>query len=387
MASDVEIISIPNRQKLSEQRIGRIPLRNIWLLMLYASDLARFSERFNANVDEDVDYLPDLVGRLLVREVERRMRRNLSRGYRHRENVLAQVRGRIDMLVTSSKRLLDRGEVACRFDELTLDTPRNRFVRAALERIARLARNRDLAHRCRGLASDLGRAGVSGLPSSRSYLSNDQIGRNDADDRFMVALARLAFDLALPTEEAGVTPLTKPDRDEHWVRRLFEKAVAGFYTVELVPKGWTVWSGHILQWPIIEYSQGIKAILPAMKTDIILNTPDHHRIVIDTKFTAIVSTGWYRLETLKSAYLYQMYAYLRSQESLGDTTCSWNSAAGILLHPAIDKAFDETVIIQGHQLRFVTINLSEKPQAVRRRLREIVLPTASRQNGAVTLQL
>jgi len=67
-------------------------------------------------------------------------------------------------------------------------------------------------------------------------------------------------------------------------------------------------------------SEGIKAILPAMRTDIILDTPDGHRIVIDTKFTAIVSRGWYREESLKSGYLYQIYAYLRSQERPDDIT-------------------------------------------------------------------
>lgn len=371
LASDVEIESTTDSRAPGEQRIGRIPLRNIWLLMLYASDFARFSERFNASVEEDIDDLPDLVGRLLVREVERRMRRNLSRGYRHREDVLPRVRGRIDLLLTSTKRLLDRGEVACRFDELTLDTPRNRFVRAALERIARLATNRDLAHRCRGLAGDLGRAGVSGLPSAHTYLVKDQIGRNDAEDRFMLALARLAFDLALPTEEAGATPLAKPDRDEHWVRRLFEKAVAGFYAVELVPKGWSVRPGYVLHWPVTLSSEGIEAILPTMKTDMVLDAPDGRRIVIDTKFTSMITKNRYREESLKSGYLYQIYAYLRSQERPDEIASPWNSATGILLHPTIDKSFDETATIQGHQVRFVTVDLSQHPRTIRKSLREI----------------
>jgi 5-methylcytosine-specific restriction enzyme subunit McrC len=56
----------------------------------------------------------------------------------------------------------------------------------------------------------------------------------------MVALAELAFDLALPTEDPGATQLAEPDRDETWVRRLFEKAVLGFARVELEPLGWRV---------------------------------------------------------------------------------------------------------------------------------------------------
>jgi 5-methylcytosine-specific restriction enzyme subunit McrC len=59
---------------------GRIPVRNLWLLLLYASDLARFGDRFDAAVEESPD-LPDLVARLLCFAVEHRLRRNLSRGY------------------------------------------------------------------------------------------------------------------------------------------------------------------------------------------------------------------------------------------------------------------------------------------------------------------
>lgn len=360
-------------QPLAQRRIGRIPLRNIWLLMLYASDIARFGGRFDALIEDDLEELPDLVARLLSREVERRIRRNLSRGYRHREAVLTRVRGRIDLLVTATRGLLDRGEVACRFDELTLNTTRNRFVRAALDRIAHIT-SEEVSRRCRSLASDLGRAGVSGLAPSRADLARDRISRNDAEDRFMLALARLAFDLALPTEDAGTTAFTEPGRDEQWVRRLFEKAVGGFYAVELMPKGWGIQAGKVLQWPVTAASEGINDILPSMRTDITLDAPDNRRIVIDTKFTAIVTKGWYREESLKSAYLYQLYAYLRSQEQPGDFDSPWNRATGILLHPAIGNRFNEAVTIQGHEIRFVTVDLSGGPDTIRRELREIVLP-------------
>jgi 5-methylcytosine-specific restriction enzyme subunit McrC len=61
---------------------GHIPVRNLWLLMLYASELTRFKDKFNALVDADSDDLPDLVARLLAEAVERRLKRNLTRGYR-----------------------------------------------------------------------------------------------------------------------------------------------------------------------------------------------------------------------------------------------------------------------------------------------------------------
>jgi 5-methylcytosine-specific restriction enzyme subunit McrC len=49
--------------------------------MLYASDLTRIGGAFNAVTDDDIDDLPDLIARLMVNSVERRLRRNLTRGY------------------------------------------------------------------------------------------------------------------------------------------------------------------------------------------------------------------------------------------------------------------------------------------------------------------
>lgn len=266
-----------------ERRIGRIPVRNLWLLMLYASDLARVRGAFNAITDRDIDDLPDLVARLLANAVERRFRRNLTRSYCHREMVVTRVRGRIDFLTTEMRQLLSRGQVFCRFEDLTIDTPRNRLVRAALDLMVRLVQSDELVHRCRALASSLARAGVSGMRPSRADLAADQIGRNDAADRFMVALARLAFDLALPTEDSGLAALVALDREEVWVRRLFEKAVLGFARVELEPLGWSVRGGIHLHWQVSSASEGLAAILPRMETDIVLDPPHQgRRVVIDT---------------------------------------------------------------------------------------------------------
>lgn len=75
---------------------------------------------------------------------------------------------------------------------------------------------------------------------SRSELSADRIGRHDAADREMLAAAKLAVDLVLPTELAGPRPLPMPDREEQWARRLFERAVGGFYRAVLPSSRWDV---------------------------------------------------------------------------------------------------------------------------------------------------
>jgi hypothetical protein len=67
--------------------------------------------------------------------------------------------------------------------------------------------------------------------------------------------------------------------------------------------------------PVIRKGSWIRAILPAMKTDIVLDPPGGgRRVVVGTKFTSILQAGRFGDLRLKCGYLYRMYAYLRSQE-------------------------------------------------------------------------
>lgn len=359
----------------TEGLIGRVPVRNLWLLMLYASDLFRTHGIGKVGLEDSPDELPDLVAEILSHAVEVRQRRRLSLDYRSRDAILNRVRGRIDVLETERHQLLDRGLVACRFGELTIDTPRNRFVRAALESVSRIVRRKDVAHRCRSLATGMKAMGVSGDAPTRAQMSTDRFGRNDADDRFMVAAAKLAFDLALPTVTSGANMLSLPDREATWVRRLFERAVGGFYDVVLSPQGWRVLCGGTMGWQIEQRTAGIDKILPTMRTDVVLDHPSTgRRIVIDTKFTSIVTSGWYREETLRSGYLYQIYAYLRSQVGRGDAIA--DRASGLLLHPAIGMAVDESVLIQGHHIRFATVDLTATGADIRSQLLRLCEPSS-----------
>jgi 5-methylcytosine-specific restriction enzyme subunit McrC len=66
----------------------------------------------------------------------------------------------------------------------------------------------------------------------------------------MGTAAHLAFNLALPTEAAGTKHLSLPEREISWIRRLYEKGIAGFYDVVLSGEGWVVSAGEIIDWLI-----------------------------------------------------------------------------------------------------------------------------------------
>lgn len=347
-----------------------IPLRNIWLLFLYAADLVRFKDKVSVEAEAARDF-PELLARLLVRVVRQRLRRNLSRGYQARHAVLSRVRGRIDLLATASGQLLEQGRVACRFEEHTMDTPRNRLVRAALEYLSTMLNAPEVAHECRTLSKMLGRLGVSSQKPSRAALATDQISRNETSDLLMVSLAKMTFEAAIPTEEAGRTQAVAPDVDVHLVRRLFEKAVTNALRIQLQPLGWQVQHGRKLSWPVGQASDDIAAHLPGMQTDIeLVHTGRKLKLVIDTKFTHIFTDSQYKSEMLRSGYLYQLYAYLRTQEGLLNSQ-GIERSEGMLLHPQCGQALDAYVDIQGHRMRFKTINLMTSAEEFERQLLSI----------------
>ncbi|HCJ7270467.1 TPA: 5-methylcytosine-specific restriction endonuclease system specificity protein McrC [Vibrio cholerae] len=343
-------------QTTSSRRLGKIPVRNLWLLMLYASDLYRHLGTNKVDVEENPEDIADLVAEILCHQVEERMMRNLSYGYESKVAVISRVRGRIDTLTTERQRLLEKGKVCCRFDELTVDTPRNRYVRSALERLSKLNIKPTLAHKCRALMLSLERLGVSKAKPINYSGKSERFGRHDISDQKMVAAADLAFSLALPTEFDGQFHLTAPDSQKEWLRKLFEKAIAGFYTVALNRKEWRVLAGKQFDWQISDKTSGIDEILPSMKTD----------IIIATKFNSVTTKGWHREETLRSGYIYQMYTYLRSQEDSSDPKSL--VSLGMLLHPTIGNEVTEMVKIQGHPIWFCTVNLGESAASIRERL-------------------
>lgn len=360
-------VSEPQTLTTSSRRLGNIPVRNLWLLMLYASDLYRHLGSNNVDIEDNPEKIADLVAEILCHQVEERMMRNLSFGYESKVAVISRVRGRIDNLTTVRQRLLEKGKVCCRFDELTVDTPRNRYVRSALERLSTLNIKTTLVHKCRALMLSLERLGVSKAKPINYSGKSERFGRHDISDQKMVAAADLACSLALPTEFDGQFHLAAPDTQKDWLRKLFEKAIAGFYTVALDRKEWWVLAGKQFDWQISDKTSGIDNILPSMKTDIIIdNRKSFERLVIDTKFNSVTTKGWHREETLRSGYIYQMYTYLRSQEDISDPKSL--VSLGMLLHPTVDKEVTEMVTIQGHPIWFCTVNLGESATSIRERL-------------------
>jgi 5-methylcytosine-specific restriction enzyme subunit McrC len=112
--------------------------------------------------------------------------------------------------------------------------------------------------------------------------------------------------------------------------------------------------------------------MPVMRTDVTLDNPaSKRRVVVETKFTdALVDRDG--KSTIAPAYLYQLYAYLASQTGRGDAAL--DAAEGVLLFvkTAERDVFDGEVTIQGHRIRFLSVDLAGSPAEIRARWKQCI---------------
>lgn len=352
-----------------------IPVRNLWLLYLYASEFyAHLSPTERVAVEENPSQLVELAAAILEREVRDRLRTGLAPGYVQRHETLTYVRDRVDLLRTMRGQLLERGRVACDFEELSVDTARNRYVCAALlagaawlEDGGSHAPRREAARSCRAAGADMQRLGVTAARPNPHTPRRQAYGHFDADDRRMVAAAQMLLELATPEHAFGSTAIRDLAHDHRTLRQVFETAVRRFYEINLADAGWAVAKKQVA-WQV-EPGSSMVPWLPKMETDIVLiHASTGRRIVVDTKFTTALSAKQgFRGGKLKSAHLYQMYTYIRSQD---DDMGPGMLTEGVLLYPATEEVpdLDVTAELHGHAFRVFTVDLADAPMQIRSQL-------------------
>ena len=368
----------------STNSVNRIPIRNVWLLILFASKLYRhyddLPKKFRQGAIEDsMEDIVAFAANLLINATERRLRRELNQHFERKTAEIARVRGKIDVLSTERKQLLQKGLVCCRFYYLSVNTECNRYVKAALERAHQLLckpkrirpHEQLISRRCRSLATRMNLSGVVGdkprFAGERELLRH----RNDRDERLMFFAATLIFELDLPAQDSEEYWQWATHEDKKFLSELFEKAVAGFYDVRLSATPWKVRPQTHLRWPISTQSANVSDWLPIMKTDLdLVNRSNGQRIILDTKFNEILIENRFKQLKFHSQYIFQIYSYIKSQNETRDS--SIHQVDGLLLHPSVGQTIDEYAVIQGHRLRFRTVDLTQSSTAIQEELLSII---------------
>jgi 5-methylcytosine-specific restriction enzyme subunit McrC len=333
--------------------VGRaIPIENVYYLFCYAWD--RFREGATIGVSQVASpKLFDLFSSVLLRGVNRLVRRGLDRGYTETQEDLPAVRGRIVLSETIRRNLLMFGRANCRFDDLSYDVLHNRIIKATL---ARLLNIDELDSRLRHELFQSRRlfANVSDVSLSSALFRRVQLSRNNANYDLLIKICELIHWALLPHEQGAGTKFSDPLKDERLMASVFEVFVRNFYKVE--QRAFSVKS-ETIQWDAAALTSESAQYLPAMRTDVTLRS-NERTIVIDTKYYPEALTENFGQKKIRSDHLYQLYAYLKNIKS------PVGLPEGILLYPTTSEPLDLAFIVSGHKIRVVTLQLDQPWQKI-----------------------
>jgi len=262
--------------------------------------------------------------------------------------------------------LLVRGELVWNADDLDPDTTCNRFVKSALRvlltsgSVATEVRRRLRAHV--GWLSD-----VQDCSVLDAMALQPRAPRGIPEYRSALRLAQLVLESALP-DQATIgrrwrSLLDEPER----MGALFESFVRGFAAHEL--RGQASVSSRRLQWEAESVSGDGLDLLPSMLTDVFIAWKDRAPTIGECKFYQhpLIENQWNDGSKVRSEHLYQLMAYLRAAERV----CKSNPA-GVLIYAKAGRSVKEHWVLNGLDVRVVTVDLSRPWPEIRGELVGVV---------------
>lgn len=176
------------------------------------------------------DNLLEILIRLFSLKLLDALRRGMPRHYVGREEDLPTLRGRLDMARQFTRHAANPARLACRFDELSPDIAINRIMRAAIDRLRRIAQSPDNQRRLAELA--FAYADICAVPAQALRWDDVPLDRSNARWKDLLALARLLlgdrFQTTSMGEQAGFSLLFEMNTlFEEYIGRMLRRALAG----------------------------------------------------------------------------------------------------------------------------------------------------------------
>lgn len=348
-----------------------IPIRNLWHMLLYAwNELPDLKYSRLGDVDNSPT-LDALLALMLTKLLRQRLRIGLGQDYTNEQKVIHAIRGRINFTESLKRRAFEQGQAYCEFQPYSQNILKNQVIRSTLQHLiqsgnfgANRTQSNELRHHLQILFRQL--EGIDLIELTPDTIRRQMLLQNDRDYRLMLAICELVAQRQMPTNSAGTRIQPTLERDALTLHSIYERFVANFYRLHL--KGWSVSAQKHLRW----HETFSNDLLPIMRPDLMLEEKSTGRIlIIDTKFTAksMIQNQWGKQE-FDSSHLYQLYAYLKTQEHLSE---SHRQAEGILLYPcAAGNMLSQKIQLQDMSIRIESVDLSAAWQEIENQLFDII---------------
>lgn len=333
-----------------------ICIQNIYYMLAYAFQV--LNEQGYRNIaTEDFENTAELCAAILARGINTQIKRGLGKEYIPRTEALSSIRGKIDITESIKTQALQRKQLVCSYDELSVNSYMNRIIKSTVLLLLRADITKARKKELRKLLVFFDDVDVIDLYSVNW---NMQYNRNNQTYRMLISICYLVVKGLLQTQSDGTTKLMD-FLDEQRMHRLYEKFILEYYRKEY-PQ--ITANASQIPWQL---DDDMSAMLPVMQTDIMLSHGEK-TLIIDAKYYAHSTQIQYDKHTLHSGNLYQIFTYVKNKEAeLADRP---HEVSGMLLYAKTDEDIypENAYRMSGNRIEVRTLNLDGDFDSIRSQL-------------------
>jgi 5-methylcytosine-specific restriction enzyme subunit McrC len=341
----------------------QIPIRNIYYLLCYSWNKLEESETVDVKAISTTK-LVDLFAQILINSAANLLKQGLDRYYVENEYYVNGIKGKLNLSASIKQNTLPSRKTICLYDEFDYNILHNQILKTTIYKLIRVKNLDD------ELKDKLHRLYVKFPPISLIQIRSSQfkqirLHRNNYKYDFVLKVCQIINENLFIDESIGNYKFKDFLREEKAMARLFESFVRNFYKIE--QSKFKV-KREDITWNFVSETEIDSLMLPKMSTDISLLSPSR-KIIIDTKFYKEAFEAQYAQKKIISSHLYQLFSYLKNQESDSEIT---KNCEGMLLYPAVGDNFRYSYKYENHSIKIVSINLNQNWYDIKNDLLEII---------------
>ncbi len=324
-----------------------ILIKNIYYMLTYAFQVLKQSN-YDEIMAEEFENIEDLFAAILAKGVAQQLKQGLYREYISRCENLSVMRGKLDIYWTINNKLQRKQMLSCEYDELSVNNLFNQILKTtAVLLLSQLSQN--AKHRTALKKTMLFFNEVDLIDPSCIQWNRLRYQRNNHSYKMLLNICYFILDgLLLSTDKGEYKMATF--LDEQHMSRLYEKFVLEYFRYHHPD---LQAAASQVTWNI---DDGVIDFLPIMKTDITLRN-DEKVLIIDTKYYSHILQvhDQYDSRTLHSNNLYQIFTYVKNQDS-GNT----GNVSGMLLYAKTEETIipDCDFQMNGNKISVKTLDLN-----------------------------
>ena len=323
-------------------------IKNIYYMLSYAFTTLNQSN-YEDVATEEFENMHNLFAAILAKGIGQQLKQGLYREYLNKRELMAVMRGKIDMSGTIKNKIARQQILSCEYDDLSENNLLNQILKTTVMILLRHSKV-DAEYKDALKKEMLFFSNVDTIELASIRWSSIRFQRNNQTYRMLISICQLILEGMLLTTEQGEYKLAS-FIDEQRMCRLYEKFILEYYSKKF--PALSVRASQI-SWAL---DDGIGTMLPVMQSDIML-LHDEKVLIIDAKYYSHTTQVQYDIHTLHSNNLYQIFTYVKNKDI--ELRGKPHTVSGMLLYARTDETIqpDNSYQMSGNKISVKTLDLN-----------------------------